>query len=150
MAVLPTALAAARADARAAAPAGELLGELDRLAAPLDDRLAALAHALPAAATFAESARADLVRHRRERAALAAARGLAVDAPVHPAAVVDRPRSLPVLKAAIEELMHAHAEGLPRALGDAELVQRLADQMVDLSRLATVVDLWIEKEGGGE
>jgi hypothetical protein len=143
-------MSAPRAEAPERTDVRELLTRLDRLSASLDDRLAALAHALPIAAAFAESARGDLLRHRRERTALAVARGVATEPPPRSTTDVDRPRSLPFLKTALEELMHAHAEGLPHALGDPELVQRLADQMVDLSRLATVVALWIEKEGGGD
>lgn len=129
-----------RALARDYAGAAEVLAAIDALSETLERRLVALARVLPSSSAFVGSARADLARHRRERGARTA--GLGGD--------VEEPRSLARLKSAFEELMHAHAEGLPALRGDAARVQRLAAHMVDLSRLATVVDLWIEQEGLGE
>jgi hypothetical protein len=137
---LPAIGLAEEAAAREYAGAAEVLAAIDSLSAALETRLLALGRALPTAARFVDSARADLVRHRRERGGRAAA--ISGD--------VEQPRSLARLKSAFEELMHAHAEGLPAMRGDAARVQRMAAHMVDLSRLATVVDLWIEQEGLGE
>ena len=53
--------------------------------------------------------------------------------------------SLAALREAQQELVHAHAEGLP-ALGDAGAVAVLARHLVDASRQLTVIDLWIEAE----
>jgi hypothetical protein len=53
--------------------------------------------------------------------------------------------SLVALREAQQQLVHAHAEGLP-ALGDAGAVAVLARHMVDASRHLTVIDLWIEAE----
>jgi hypothetical protein len=124
----------------------EVLRAIDRLAQSADARLGALAQAFPPAAAFVASARRDLARHWTSRARLF--RGEPADIPA-PDASLPQPRSLPLLRTAIEELMHAHAEGLP-ALGDRQHVQHLAEHMVDLSRLLTVVDLWIEMEAGDE
>jgi hypothetical protein len=124
--------------------ASAVFAALESRSATADARLAALGDALPVAASFVRSARGDLARHRRERQALGRRRGVAFEGA--PAAVeVEEPLSLPRLRAALEELMHTHAEGLP-ALRDRLLVQKLAEHMVDLSRQVTVVDLWIEKE----
>jgi hypothetical protein len=144
------ALPALAAPSVSAVDAGEPFADLDRRSAALEQRLDALVRALPSARAFVDSARADLQRHARERAALALARGWRTPSPPPAAVEVDRPRSLPLLKAAFEDLMHAVAESLPSGRGDKELVERLARQMIDLSRLATVVDLWIEQEGGGD
>jgi hypothetical protein len=53
--------------------------------------------------------------------------------------------SLDALRALQQELVHAHAEGMP-ALGDAAAVQVLARHLVEASRRLTVIDLWIELE----
>ena len=53
--------------------------------------------------------------------------------------------SLDALRSAQQELVHAHAEGLP-ALDDAPTVRVLAGHLVEASRRLTVIDLWIELE----
>ena len=54
--------------------------------------------------------------------------------------------SLDALRSLQQELVHAHAEGLP-ALDDVRAVQVLAGHMVEAARRLTVIDLWIELEG---
>ena len=54
-------------------------------------------------------------------------------------------RHLERLRTALEHLMHAHAEGLP-ALARGASVQRLAEHMIDISRMLTIVDLWLDEE----
>jgi hypothetical protein len=53
------------------------------------------------------------------------------------------------LRAAAQDLVHAHAEGLP-ALRDARAVDLLARHMVDEARHLAVVDLWVEAEANRE
>lgn len=139
---LPVAAMGRSAPARDRSGSDELMIQLDALSLALERRLAALSQALPSSAAFARSARADLARHRRERGSRA--RGEVASG------AVEEPRSLARLKSAFEELTRAHANGLPAVRGDHGLVQRLAEHMVDLSRLTTVVDLWIEQESGDE
>jgi hypothetical protein len=137
LAALPA--AAAPAFARDYASEAEVLDAIDVLSAEVAARLDAIARKVPRASAFAASARADLVRHRAERGAPGDRK----------APKLDEPASLPRLRTALQELVHAHAEGLP-ALARGATVQRLAEHMVDLSRLLTVVDLWLEAEGLGE
>jgi hypothetical protein len=141
----PLALLARSADARDYKDAAEVWDTLETLAARADARLLALARAYPPASRFVASARADLARHRVERIRL---RAVSAAPPAAPAEV-DEPRSLPKLREVLADLMHAHAEGLP-ALRREDAVRRLGEHMVDLSRLVTVVDLWIAAEGGGD
>jgi hypothetical protein len=135
LAALPVASALARDYASEA----EVLNAIDVLSAEVAARLGEIARKVPRASTFATSARADLARHRVERGAADEGR----------APKLDEPSSLPRLRAVLQELVHAHAEGLP-ALARGATVQRLAEHMVDLSRLLTVVDLWLDAEGLGD
>ena len=136
---------ATRADARDYASAGEVLAEIDRLEAELDARLSGLAVAFPAAASFAHSVRADHVRHRRARAALRRRLRLTLAAPtLAPAAIA----SVDAMRAIAQDLVHAHAEGLP-ALRDAEAVDTLARHMVDDARHLAVLQMWMETEQPG-
>jgi hypothetical protein len=150
-AALKAAIAAAlaslgtRADARDYASAGEVLAEIDRLEAELDARLSGLAAAFPAAASFAHSVRADHERHRRARAALRRRLRLTLAPPtLAPAAIA----SVDAMRAIAQDLVHAHAEGLP-ALRDAEAVDTLARHMVDDARHLAVLQMWIETEQPG-
>jgi hypothetical protein len=138
LAALPA--VATPAFAREYATETELLATIDTLSAEVAARLDALARAVPRARAFVASATADLARHRRERGG--------AGKPVPPASL-EQATSLPRLRTALESLMHAHAEGLP-VLADGAHVQRLAGHLIDLSRLLTVVDLWMEGEGLGE
>lgn len=142
-ALAAVALVAPRAGAaRDYATAAEVLDEIDRLAVEVDARLAALAAAVPGAGAFAASVAAVHAAHRRDRDGLRRRLGLAPA----PAAVPSRAGTdLAELRTAVQDLVHAHAEGLP-ALGDARAVDVLARHMVDGARHLTVVDLWLEAE----
>ena len=128
------------ANARDYASAAEVLDEIDRLAGDVEASLAAIEAAVPGAREFAASVRADHLRHRTERDALRRRLGLSPARQPAPGAAAT---TLDALRAVQQELVHAHAEGLP-ALADEAAVRALAGHMVDLSRHLTVVDLWIE------
>jgi len=134
------------ASARDYTSASEVLDAIDGLARDVAASLDAIAASLPGARPFADSVRADHARQRAERDAIRRRHGLAASAP--PAAAAPS-RDLGALRTLQQELVHAHAEGLP-ALDDPAAVQSLAGHMVDLSRHLTVIDLWIEASGGGE
>jgi hypothetical protein len=123
--------------------ATEVLEAVDRLEDDVAARLRALSQSAPASRRLAASFLADLERHRAGRAELR--RRLRLPPGGVPSEAVSRDASLDGLRAALEALVYAHAEGLP-ALGDAAAVASLARAMVDLSRQLTVVDLWIERE----
>ena len=131
------------ARARDYASAAEVLDTIDGLALDVEAALAALLRVAPAAAPFAASVRADHTRQRQERDAL---RGRLRLKPSPARAAQGAPSTaLDALRATQQELVHAHAEGLP-ALDDAHAVAVLARHMVDLSRHLTVIDLWVELE----
>jgi len=134
-----------RADARDYASAGEVLAEIDRLEAELDVRLSRLATTFPAAASFAGSVRADHERHRRTRAAL---RGRLRVTETAPLPVPAGGASVDALRRIAQDLVYAHAEGLP-ALRDAQAVDTLARHMVDDARHLTVLQMWMETEQPG-
>lgn len=147
-AVLKTMIAAplvtivTRADARDYASAGEVFAEIDRLEADLDARLSSLATGFPAATSFARSVRSDHERHRRARARLR--RRLRVtEAP--PVLAPPATASVDAMRAIAQDLVHAHAEGLP-ALRDAQAVDTLARHMVDDARHLAVLQMWMETE----
>ena len=136
---------AARADARDYASAGEVLAEIDRLEAELDLRLSRLAATFPAAASFAGSVRADHERHRRTRATL---RGRLRVTETAPLPVPAGGTSVDALRRIAQDLVYAHAEGLP-AVRDAQAVDTLARHMVDDARHLAVLQMWMETEPGG-
>jgi len=143
--VIPAWAVASGAEAAEYGSGPGVFAAIEALSQALEARVLALAGAFPPSSAWVASLRADLARHRRERVTLAAARRWPPTRPPDAAAAGD-PRSLARLREALNELMLAHAEGLP-ALGDSDLVQHLAEHMVDLSRHLTIVDLWIEAEG---
>lgn len=147
LAVLPVAAAAAArpAHARDYASASEVLETIDVLSLEVEARADAVAGAVASARAFVASLKADLARHRRERARLREARGETRAK----AATPIEPLVLTRLRSTLEQLMHAHAEGLP-ALAHGASVQRLAEHMVDLSRLLAVVDVWLDDEDEGD
>jgi hypothetical protein len=134
----------APADARDYASADEVFAEIDRLEAELDARLSALAAAFPAAASFARSVRADHERHRRARAALR--RRLRLP-PALPSLAPASTASVDALRAIAQDLVHAHAEGLP-AVRDTDAVDMLSRHMVDDARHLAVLQMWVETEPG--
>ena len=137
------ALAPRTARARDYTSAAEVLDTIDRLSGEVEASLSAIANAVPGAQPFATSARADHVRERAGRDAIRGRLRLSKATPRAPAA--SPPTSLDALRSLQQELVHAHAEGLP-ALDDAAAVQALARQMVQAARRLTVIDLWIELE----
>jgi hypothetical protein len=136
-------LAPVAARATEYASAGEVLDTIDRLEADVDGRLAAIVRAVAGAQAFASSVAADHARHRDGRAELRRRLEVAPARPTAPPAVSDP--SLAALREAQQQLVYAHAEGLP-ALGDSGAVDLLARHMVAASRHLTVIDLWIEAE----
>ena len=139
-------------EARDYASAPEVLAEIDRLESDLDARLAAFATLVPTVAAFARSVRADHERHRVSRAAIrkrmhvAAAGGSPSIAPAAPAS--RSALALAQLQSLAQDLVHAHAEGLP-AIGDAVAVDVLARAMVDDARHLAVLQMWAEAEEAG-
>jgi hypothetical protein len=140
LSALTATLAAPFARARDYASAAEVLDAIDGLARDVRASLDAIAATLPGARAFAASVAADHARQRGERDAVRARLRLAASAPSAPAPAS---RDLEALRALQQELVHAHAEGLP-ALDDPAAVATLAGHMVDLSRHLTVIELWIE------
>lgn len=139
----PVAALAARSQATDYASAAEVFAAVDKLEADVESRLRALAAALPSARAFADSLLRDHARHRQRRAALR--RRLKLPTASATSAASGDDASLDGLRAAVEALVYAHAEGMP-ALDDAVAVDRMAHDMVDVSRHLTLVDLWIEQE----
>ena len=138
------ALAPRAARARDYMSAAEVLDTIDRLAVEVDAALTAIANVVPGAQPLAASVRADHVRERADRDAIRAR--LRLPAALRPGAPAARAStSLDALRSTQQELVHAHAEGLP-ALADAAAVQALARHMVEAARRLTVIDLWIELE----
>ena len=127
------------------ASAADVFTAIDALESDVDARLRALASVLPSARAFSESLLRDHARHRERRASLRRRLKLPATSAPSPAAASADDTSLEALRASVEALVYAHAEGLP-ALGDAHAVDRMAHDMVDLSRHLTLVQLWIEQE----
>jgi hypothetical protein len=143
MAALGAVAAPRVAGARDYASASEVLDTIDGLAAEVEGALDAIVRKVPGAAAFATSLRADHARERAGRAAVRSRLRL-------PSAAASKSRadsaSLDGLRSLQQDLVHAHAEGLP-ALDDERAVQVLAGHMVEAARRLTVIDLWIELEG---
>ena len=122
----------------------EAFDALDRLAAVCGMRLGVVGRERADARLLATRFLATLSRHRATRDD--ARRRLALPAGADPATqtgVVDG--DLTALRQALDDLMVAYAESLP-LIGDASLVSRLAVDMVEVSKLRTIVDLWAEAE----
>ena len=130
------------AAARDYTSAAEVLDTIDGLAARVEASLRAIEGVVPGAAPFAASVRAD---HARERAGRDAIRRRLRLPPSGDAAPSPVATALGDLRAVQQELVHAHAEGLP-AIHDDAAVQALARHMVEAARRLTVIDLWLEGE----
>jgi hypothetical protein len=141
MAVL--AVAPRSAQARDYASAAEVLDTIDRLAGDVDAAVLGIAKAVPGAQPFAASVRADHRRERADRDAIRIRLRLTAAPPRAPAASATL--ALDDLRSLQQELVHAHAEGLP-AVDDAAAVEILARHLVEAARRLTVIDLWIELE----
>lgn len=143
LAAAPVALAAAGIQAVDYASAAEVFAAIDGLEAEVGQRLRALSEAMPAARPLARSLLRDHERQRADREKLRARLGLPPGAPVRSQA--SDLLSLLALRRSQEALVHAYAEGLP-AIGDPIAIDRLARQMVELSRHLAVIGLWIDAE----
>jgi hypothetical protein len=121
----------------------EVFDAIDGLEADVAARLRAFQRSVRSSRPLVASVTADHARHRAARERLRRRLGLPAGtrAPGADAAEPD----LEGLRAALEALVYAHAEGLP-AVADPFVVQSLARNMVDLSRHLTVIQLWIESE----
>ena len=123
----------------------EALDEIDRLAAACGMRLGALRGARPGADVLVPRFLAALGRHRTTREEVR--RSFALPPGVDPATQVGEAEAdLPGLRQALDDLMIAYAESLP-VYGESKVVSRLAIDMVEVSRLRTVIDLWAVAEG---
>lgn len=122
----------------------EALDELDRLAAICGTRLGMVRRSRAAADLLASRFLAALERHRATREDVRRRFSLpAGAAPGSPSGEVDA--DLPALRQSLDDLMIAYAESLP-VFGDSTVVSRLAADMVQVSRLRTVIDLWVTGE----
>lgn len=130
------------------ATAAEVFAAIAAREREVDARLAAVGRGLTGTEAFAASVAAVRVRQRREREGLRARLRIAADAAaaVPPLAA---PGDLARLRDAQQELVHAHAEGLP-ALGDRRAVDVLARHLVALAAQLTVMDLWIAAGEAGD
>jgi hypothetical protein len=129
------------------ASAGQVFDAVDTLEAEVATRLRAIAEARASARAFAASCLSDHDRHRGQRGELR--RRLRLGNGTAAGREVKNPLSLEALRKAQENLVYAHAEGLP-ALRDARAVRTLAGHMVDLSRQLTVVEIWLDAEAPRE
>jgi len=123
---------------------GEALADLDRLAVTCEQRLVVLGQERPNARILVSRFLEALARHQARRNEARERFGLAPSAKaVGDPEVLEG--GLPELRQALDDLMIGYAETLP-AYADAEVVSRLAVDMVEVSRLRTVIDLWIVAE----
>lgn len=122
----------------------EALDEMDRLAGICGMRLGALRRSRASADLLVSRFLRALQKHRDTREATRHKFGLPKGA--DPASQLgDVDGALAGLQKALDDLMSAYGESLP-VFGDAMTVSRLAVDMVDVSRLRTVIDLWIDSE----
>ena len=123
----------------------QALDEIDRLAAACGMRLGALRGARPGADLLVPRFLKALGRHRATREEVR--RSFALPPGVDPASQMGEAEAdLPGLRQALDDLMIAYAESLP-VYGESKVVSRLAIDMVEVSRLRTVIDLWTVGEG---
>ncbi len=123
----------------------EALDEIDRLAAACGMRLGAVRGVRSGANHLVTRFLAALERHRVVRDKMRS--GFGLPRGVDPASMVgEADADLAGLRQALDDLMIAYAESLP-VYGDSDVVARLAECMVEVSRLKTVIDLWIVAEG---
>ena len=119
--------------------------EMDRLSAICGMRLGAVRRARKDAEPLCSRFLASLEGYRRTRENFRKRFGLPLG--LEPASQLGEVDSdLGGLRQALDDLMIAYAESLP-VFANAEAVSRLAVDMVDVSRLRTVIDLWAGTEG---
>lgn len=122
----------------------EALDALDGLATACGRRLDAVRRSRAGADVLVTRFLAALSRHRttledvRHRFSLPAG---ATSGPQAGEADAD----LPGLRQSLDDLMTAYAESLP-VFADSNTVSRLAVDMVEVSKLRTVIDLWVAAE----
>ena len=129
------------------ASASEVFAAIAAREHEVDARLDDVARGRAGVGAFAASVAAVRARQRHRREQLRVRLGV----PAHAVAALpglDAPADLARLRAAQQELVHAHAEGLP-AMFDAQAVDVLAAYMVELAAQLTVLDLWIAAEDEG-
>lgn len=135
---------AGEAEARDYVSRREALDHLDRLAAQCGMRLGRLRSERASAGLLTTRFLNDLQRYQANRDDVRRRFGLSAGLdPASQMGEVDA--DLTGLRQALDDLMIAYAESLP-VFGDARVVSRLAVDMVDVSRLRTVIDLWVEAE----
>lgn len=123
----------------------EALDEIDRLAVACGVRLGAIRAARSSADVLVARFLAALSRHRMVREDVRSRFGLPRG--VDPATQVgEADADLAGLRQALDDLMIAYAESLP-IFGHSNTVSRLAVDMVEVSKLRTVIDLWVVAEG---
>jgi hypothetical protein len=131
-------------EARDYASRREALDEMDRLAAVCGMRLGTVRRSRGSAGVLVSRFLTALEKHKatREdvRRRFALPRG---EDPGSQVGTVDD--DLPGLRQSLDDLMIAYAESLP-VFADAKVVSRLAVDMVEVSKLRTVIDLWVESE----
>jgi len=122
----------------------EALDELDRLAALCGMRLGAVRTSRAGADTLVGRFLGALRRHHATREGVR--RRFSLPAGIDPGSQVGEvDGDLTGLRQSLDDLMVAHAETLP-VFGDPVTVSRLAVDMVEVSKLRTVIDLWVEAE----
>ncbi len=122
----------------------EALDELDRLAAVCGMRLGTVGRSREGVSVLVTRFLAALSRHRAAREDVRRRFSLPPGAdPGSQAAEVDA--DLSGLRQSLDDLMIAYAESLP-VFGDSKVVSRLAVDMVEVSKLRTVIDLWVSGE----
>ena len=122
----------------------EALDELDRLAAVCGMRLGMVRRSRAAADVLGSRFLGALRRHRATREDVR--RRFALPAGADPGSQLGEvDADLTALRQSLDDLMIAHAESLP-VFGDSGVVSRLAVDMVEVSRLRTVIDLWVTAE----
>ncbi|MEO8359821.1 MAG: hypothetical protein ABI672_07310 [Vicinamibacteria bacterium] len=122
----------------------DALDEMDRLAAICGMRLGTVQRSRNGVDLLANRFLAALRKQRAVREEVRARFRLSPGTdPGSQVGAVDA--ELPGLRQALDDLMVAYAESLP-VFADASVVSRLAVDMVEVSKLRTVIDLWVESE----
>jgi len=122
----------------------EALDALDRLAAACGMRLGAVRRSRAGAGVLADRLLTALQKHRTTREDVRRRFSLSPGAdPGSQVGGVDA--DLASLRQSLDDLMIAYAESLP-VFGDSSVVSRLAADMVEVSKLRTVIDLWVTAE----
>lgn len=131
-------------EARDYASARQALDDLDQLAFACRVRLDGVRQSRAGVDLLAERFEKALSRHRGTRNDVRRRLGLpAGEDSTRPSGSGDA--DLAGLRQALDDLMIAYAESLP-IFADASVVSRLAVDMVEVSKLRTVIDLWLEAE----